>query len=60
MVPEISNARDKNFCHLGYFLPFYTPNNPENENFEKIKKSPGDIIILNMSILNKNHMIYGS
>ena len=36
----------------GYFLPFY-PNNPENQNFEKIKKTPGGIIILNMS---KNHI----
>ena len=27
------------FCHFGPFLPFDTPNNPKNQNFEKIKKS---------------------
>ena len=26
---------------LGYFLSFYSPNNPENQNFEKMKKIPG-------------------
>ena len=31
-----------------------TVNNPENQNFEKIKKNPGDIIILHMSTINKN------
>ena len=33
------------FVILGYFLPFYPPNNPENQNFEKMKKAPGDITI---------------
>ena len=28
----------KFFVVLGYFLPFYPPNNPENQNFEKTKK----------------------
>ena len=31
-----------------------TVNNPENQNFEKIKRNPGDIIILHMSTINKN------
>ena len=47
---------------LGYttdFLPFYHPNNPENQNFEKTKKTPGDIIILHRSTTNVNHT-YGS
>ena len=26
------------FVHLGHFLPFYLPNNLENQNFEKKKK----------------------
>ena len=34
------------FVILDHFLPFYPPNNPENQNFEKIKKTPGDIILL--------------
>ena len=33
------------FVILGYFLLFYPTNNPENQNFEKMKKAPGDIII---------------
>ena len=33
---------------LGYFLSFYPPNNPKNQNFKKLKKTPGDIIILHV------------
>ena len=54
------------FLILDHFLPFYTPspnhppppppprqsNNPENQNFEKMKKTTGDIIILHRSIKN--------
>ena len=42
------------------FLPFYPPNNPKNQNFEKMKKLPGDIIILHRCNKNGNHMMYGS
>ena len=42
------------------FLPFYPPNNSKNQNFEKLKKTPGDIIILHMCTINDNHMMYGS
>ena len=47
---------------LGYFLPFYPPNNPKNQNFKKLKKkkTPGDIIILYMCTKNNDHMMYGS
>ena len=45
---------------LGHFLPFYTPNNLKNQDFEKMKKTPGDIIILNMCTINDNHMMCGS
>ena len=40
-------------------MPFY---NPENQNFEKMKKKkiPGYIIILLMCIINDNRIIYGS
>ena len=38
MVPEIWSATDKMFCHLGLFLPFYPTNDPEIQNFEKLKK----------------------
>ena len=45
---------------LDHFFPFYPPNNPKNQNFEKMKYISGDIIILNKCITNDNHMIYGS
>ena len=44
------------FCHFGPFLPFYHPNNPKNQNSEKMKKTPGDIIILHMCTINDNHI----
>ena len=48
MVRQIRSMTDRIFCHFGPFLPFYGPNNPANQNFEKLKKTFGDIIILNM------------
>ena len=53
VIPEISSMREF-FVILDHFLPFYPPNNPNNQNVEKMK-SPGDIIII-----NDNHMMYGS
>ena len=61
MVPEIWNRwRTESFVILDYFLPFYPPNNPKNQNFEKMKKEPRDITILHMNNINDNHMMYGS
>ena len=48
------------FVILGHFLPFDPPNNPENQNFVKMKKLLGDIIILHLCTTNDNHMMYGS
>ena len=48
------------FVILDHFLPFYPPNNLKNQNFEKMKKLPGDIIILHMCTTNENHMMYVS
>ena len=45
---------------LDHFLPFYPPNKPKNQNFEKMKKLSGDIIILHRHTINYNHMMYGS
>ena len=42
------------------FCPFTSPKDLENENFEKTRKKPGEIIILHMCTINDNHMIYGS
>ena len=48
------------FVFLGHFLPFYPPNNTKNQNFEKLKKIPADIIILHKCTINDNNMMYGS
>ena len=48
------------FVILDHFLPFYSPNHPKTQNFEKMKKPPGDIIILHRCTINDNHMMYGS
>ena len=48
------------FVILDQFLLFLPPNNQENKKFEKLKKTPGDIIILHMCTINDNHMIYSS
>ena len=42
------------------FCPFTPRNIPKNQNFEKIKKMPGDIIILHKSIKNYDQMVYDS
>ena len=48
------------FIISSYFLPFYPPNNTKNQNFEKMIKTPGGIIILNVSAMKENHMINDS
>ena len=60
MVPEIWSATDGIFCHFGQFFALLSPNNPKNQNFEKMKKPPGDIIILHTYTINLNHMMYVS
>ena len=44
--------------HFEPFLPFYPFNNPENQNFEKMKNVSGDVIILQMCDKNHSHMMY--
>ena len=46
------------FVNFGHFLPFYPTNNPKNQNFEKMKKQPGDIIILHKCCKNHDDMLY--
>ena len=48
------------FVILDNFFNFFPPKNLKNQNFEKMKKSPEDIIILQMCTINKNHMMYDS
>ena len=44
-------------CH---FLPFYSPNDPENQIFERMKKISEDIILLHMCTINKDHLMCDS
>ena len=60
MVPEIWSATDIIFCHSGPFFALLPPMDPENQNFEKMKKAPEDIIILQMCTIDDSHMMYGS
>ena len=48
------------FFILGNFLPFYSPNSPKNENFKKMKKTRGDIIILHNCTKNYGYRLYCS
>ena len=48
------------FFTLGYFLPFYPSNSWRNQNLEKVKKTPRDIIILHMCTKNYDQMMYSS
>ena len=34
--------------HFGLFFALLPPKSPKNQNFKKMKKTPGDIIILHM------------
>ena len=52
--------RTEFFVILDCFLPFYPTNNSKNRNFEKLKKVPGDIIILHKCTKNHDHMLYCS
>ena len=52
MIPEIWSSTDRIFSHFGPFFAFLLPSpypkNSENQNFEKMEKTPGDIIILSV------------
>ena len=52
--------RTELFVILDDFLLFYPPNNPQNQNFEKLKNTPGDIIILHKCTKNHDYMLYCS
>ena len=69
---DMEHGRHIFFLIFDHLLPFYPPNNPENQNFEKMKKMPVDIIILHMKkmpgniiishkcTINDNYMMYDS
>ena len=43
---------------MDHFLPFYPLENLKNQNFDKIKKAPADIIILHKHTRNHDQMLY--
>ena len=50
-------------CNRQKFLSFWTilcPFTPKSQNFEKMKKLPGDIFILHRCNINDNHVMHGS
>ena len=53
-------AQQTNLLFWTIFCPFSPPDNLENQNFEKIKKAPEDIIILHKCTINGIYMMYGS
>ena len=46
------------FVIMDCLLPFHAPMDPENENFEKMKKALEDIIVLQMFTINDSHDIW--
>ena len=54
---DISNNRQSFFVILDHFLPFGPPNNPKNQNFEKMKTVPEDIV-LNLCTINENQDVW--
>ena len=46
--------------HFGLFFTLLPPNSPENKNFTKMRKQPGDIIILHKCTKNYDQMMYSS
>ena len=59
-VPEIWCVTDVIILHYELFFALWDPNRPKNENFEKMKKMPGDIILLHMCGKNYDQMMYRS
>ena len=43
------------FCHFGPFFALLPPNNPKNQNFDNMKKTHGDIIILHVCTINEKN-----
>ena len=49
--------RNQALCHLDHFLPFYPPNNWENQNFEKMKKNTWRYPFTLWCTTNDNHTL---
>ena len=52
--------KDRIFCHSGPFFALFLFYGPRKSKFWKMKKIPGDTIILQMCTINDSHMMYVS
>ena len=59
-VPEIWPMTDVTIFHFGLFFALLPHNSPKHKKFKKMKKTPGDIIILYNCTKNNDHMLYCS
>ena len=57
MVPEIWSATDRIISYFELFFALLPPNNQKHKNFEKMKKTPIDIIFLQMCTINEDHTL---
>ena len=53
-------AKHTEIGNFGSFFALLPSRNSKNQNFEKMKKIAGDIIILHICTKNHNHMMYSS
>ena len=58
MAPEIWCMTDRTVCNFGPFFALFLINNLKNQNFKKMKKVLGDIIILHKCTKNHDHILY--
>ena len=59
-VPEIWSVTDVNVTHFGLFFALLPPLTAQKiKIFKKMKKTPGDIIILRKCTKNYDQMMYG-
>ena len=58
--PEIWCEMDIIIFHFGPFFALLPPTSPKNQNFKKILKISGDVIILHMCTKNYDEMMYDS
>ena len=60
IVLEIWSATDRIFCHFWTIFCPFCPINPKIQNFEKIKKISGDIVVIHKCTKNHYHMLHCS
>ena len=57
---DMEHDRQNFLTYWTIFCPFYPPKNLENQNFEKMKNTPEDNIILHKYTQNHDHILHCS